>query len=86
MSRDINCSKCGEPYSQYSLHNEIPEWEDQPDDAYERFMSGDGCPCCDWGEKAGDVSLSREMSEEELEAKHFVGMMENTDDDPIKYI
>lgn len=83
---DINCKQCGEPYSQYSLQNEIPEWDDQPEDAYEQFMRGNGCPTCGWGEKAGDVSLSREMDEDELAAKHFHGMMTGTDDDPTKYI
>lgn len=83
---DVNCRQCGEPYGVYSLHHEVPEWDDQPDDAYERFMSGEGCPTCDWGEKSGDVSLSRTESDEELAARHLSGMMNNTDDDPIKYI
>lgn len=83
---DINCRQCGEPYSSYSLRNEVPEWEDQPDDAYDRFMDGEGCPTCNWGEKAGEVSLSRTQSDDELELNHIKGIMENTDDDPIKYI
>lgn len=84
--RDVQCKQCGEPYSPYSLRNEVPEWEDQPEDAYERFMQGEGCPTCNWGEKAGDVSISGTKSEEELEAQHFKDIMENTDDDPMKYI
>lgn len=83
---DVNCKQCGEPYGVYSLHHEIPEWDDQPDDAYDRFMNGEGCPTCDWGEKAGDVSLSREQDQAELDAQHLQGIMESTDDDPIKYI
>lgn len=83
---DINCRQCGEPYSLYAIQNDVPEWDDQPDDAAERFKKGEGCPTCDWGEKAGDVSLSREESAMELQARHFRGLMENTDEDPIKFI
>ena len=84
--QDVRCKKCGEPYSTYSLHNEIPDWEDQPENAYEKFMQGEGCPTCDWGDKAGDVSTSRTKSQDELDADHIKDIMNNTDDDPIKYI
>lgn len=83
---DLNCKQCGEPYSAYSLRNEIPEWDNEPDDAYEQFMEGKGCPTCDWGEKAGDVSLSESQTQAEVEARHFKSIMENSDDDPTKYI
>jgi len=84
--RDVRCKMCGEPYSTYSLHNEIPEWKDQPENAYDKFMRGDGCPTCNWGEKAGEVSTSRTKSQDELDADHIKDIMNNTDDDPIKYI
>ena len=84
--QDVRCKKCGGAYSTYSLHNEIPDWEDQPENAYEKFMQGDGCPTCDWGDKAGDVSTSRTKSQDELDADHIKDIMNNTDDDPIKYI
>lgn len=83
---DIHCKKCGEPYGYYSLRHEVPEWDDQPDDAYEKFMRGEGCPTCGWGEKAGEISMSQSMSEEELEAQHLEGIFNETDDDPIKYL
>jgi len=83
---DVRCKQCGEPYSVYSLHHEIPEWEDQPENAYDKFMCGEGCPTCDWGEKAGEVSTSQTKSEEELDADHIKDIMNNTDDDPIKFI
>lgn len=82
---DIRCEKCGEPYGVYSLRNEIPEWEDQPDDAYEKFTAGEGCPTCNWGEKAGEVSTSRVKSDDELEKDHLMDKLENTDEDPIKF-
>lgn len=83
---DLHCKQCGEPWEIYSLRHEVPDWDDQPDDAYEKVMSGEGCPTCDWGEKAGEVSTSRTKSQSELDADHIRDIMENTDDDPIKYI
>lgn len=83
---DINCKKCGEPWGIYSLRNEVPEWEGEPDDAYDKVASGVGCPTCDWGDKAGDVSRSRTESDEQLAADHLKSLMRNTDDDPMKYI
>lgn len=83
--QDIHCKQCGEPYSTYSLRHEVSEWEDQPDDAYDRFMAGEGCPTCDWGEKAGDVSLSRTESQAELDTRHLEDIMRNSDEDPLKF-
>lgn len=83
---DVRCKKCGEPYGIHSLKHEVPEWEDQPDDAYEKLLSGEGCPTCNWGEKAGEVSTSRTKSQEQLDADHIEDIMDNTDEDPIKYI
>lgn len=83
---EVSCRQCGEPYSIYSLKNEIPEWEDQPEDAHDKFMSGEGCPTCNWGEKAGEVSRSRTESEEETEARALKEMMMNTEDDPMKFL
>lgn len=83
--QEVNCKQCGEPYGLYSLKNEVPEWEDQPDDAYEKFMNGEGCPTCNWGEKAGEVSLSRHETEKETEARHIMSAMENSDEDPLKF-
>lgn len=82
---DVNCRQCGEPYSLYALRHDVPNWDDQPDDAYEQFMQGEGCPTCDWGEK-DDVSLSRTMTDSELTAQHIEGIMRESDEDPIKYI
>jgi len=83
---DVRCSKCGEPYGYYSIRHEVPEWDDSPENAYEKFMQGKGCPTCNWGEKAGEVSTSRTKSQEELEADHMRDIMNNTDEDPIKYL
>lgn len=82
----IHCKKCGEPWEIYSLRHEVPDWDDQPDDAYEKFMRGGGCPTCGWGEEAGEVSLSRSMSEEELTAQFQRGLFNETDEDPLKYL
>lgn len=83
--RDINCKQCGEPYSEYSLIHEVSEWENEPDNAHERFMNGEGCPTCDWGEKAGDVSHSRFESESETEVRHIKSAIRNSDQDPLKF-
>lgn len=83
--QEINCKQCGEPWGIYSLRHEVSDWDDQPEDAYEKVMSGDGCPICNWGDKAGEVSLSKTMDEEELERRHLQSLF-NTDDDPTKYI
>jgi hypothetical protein len=83
---DIPCAKCGEPYSLYALRHDVAEWDDQPDDPAEKFQSGDGCPTCEWGDKAGDVSVSRFKSVEELEAEHMKGVMRESDEDPLKYL
>lgn len=86
MVQELTCRCCGEPYSAYALKNDVAEWDDQPDDAYELFMRGEGCPTCNWGEKAGEVSLSETMSEDELEARHAHSLFEGTDEDPVKFL
>lgn len=84
--QEIHCKQCGEPWSVYALRNDVPDWDSEPDNAYEKVMSGDGCPTCDWGEKAGEVSVSRTTPEEELTQQHFQDVFHNTDDDPVKYL
>jgi len=86
MVSDIACSQCGEPWSQYSMQHDVADWPNEPDDAWELFASGEGCPCCDWGDKAGEVSRSRSEDADDLEAEHYSDLLSHTDDDPIKYI
>ena len=83
---DITCAKCGEPWNEYALRHDVPEWPDEPDDAHLRFMNGDGCPTCEWGDKAGDVSRSRTEDADELEAEHIRDIMNNSDQDPIQFL
>lgn len=84
--RDITCSQCGEPWSEYALRHDVPDWEDQPDDAHERFMSGDGCPTCEWGDLAGDVSRSRTEDSAGLEQEHYWDIMQNSDQDVTRFL
>lgn len=84
--QDITCAKCGEPWSLYAMRLDVPDWDGEPQDAAEKFQSGNGCPTCDWGEKAGDVSRSRGEDADELEAEHLRDVLRNTDEDPIKFI
>lgn len=86
MINQVHCSLCGEPNNTYYLNNEYAEVEENPDDAAEMLLNGEGCPTCDWGDKAGDVSTSRFKNEDELEAEHIKDIMNNTDKDPIKYL
>lgn len=68
------------------MQHDVADWPDEPDDAWERFASGDGCPTCDWGDKEGEVSRSRTESQDDLYEEHFTQLLSNSDDDPIKYI
>lgn len=83
---DVRCKKCGEPWEIYSLRHEVPDWDGEPSDAYDKFMAGEGCPTCCWGEKAGEVSTSRTKDETQLETEHLMDKIRNTDDDPLKYL
>lgn len=82
---DINCKQCGEPWEIYSLRHEVPSWDDQPEDAYEKVMRGEGCPACNWGEDADETGLGRTMDKEELDQRHYESLF-NTDDDPVKFL
>lgn len=86
MPRDIHCKQCGEPWNSYAIRHDVPEWDEQPADAYEKFMRGEGCPACDWGDKAGEISRSQHESAEVLEAEHMRDVFRNTDEDPLKYL
>jgi hypothetical protein len=86
MTSQIACSKCGEPWSQYAMKHDVCEWPDEPDDAWERFASGEGCPCCDWGDKAGEVSRSRNEDQSDLHEEHMADLVfGGTDEDPAKF-
>ena len=47
---DLYCQKCGEPWEHYYIMHDI--CEDDGAEAKDNFLSGKGCPCCSWGEKA----------------------------------
>lgn len=69
---DINCRRCGEPWDTYHLRHER-EGRD-----FERVMSGDGCPSCDWGDA--------ETAGPDRAEDHFRSLMDGTDEDPLKYL
>lgn len=85
---DVRCRVCGEPYEVYSLHHDIPDWDDAPDNAYEVFMNGGGCPTCSWGENPpDDVNQGfQEKDAGERKVEQVRDIMRNTDDDPMKYL
>ncbi|RLI84076.1 hypothetical protein DRP07_02220 [Archaeoglobales archaeon] len=43
---DIYCAKCGEPWEAYGVYH-----GDLEPDEREKFLNGEGCPCCDFGKK-----------------------------------
>jgi len=43
---DVYCAKCGEPWDYYGARHGDMEPEE-----FERFMRGEGCPVCDFGQK-----------------------------------
>jgi len=47
MSDDIICRKCGEPWDSYGVHHRM----DMDEEEAQRFLRGEGCPCCDFGAK-----------------------------------
>lgn len=91
---DKHCGKCGEPWEMYYVNGRWDELlsEDEieaaPDDMKHHFMSGKGCPTCEWSKRAGEVSQSRGESEEETEARHIRDLFDSsvTDEDPLKYL
>jgi len=42
---DIYCAKCGEPWDAYGVFH-----GDMEPDEKERFLNGEGCPCCHFGQ------------------------------------
>jgi hypothetical protein len=83
---DITCGKCGEPWGHYAMRHNVGDWDGEPDDAWEQFRAGEGCPVCDWGEKAGDVSRSRAEDEDDLQREHLQDVLREDDGDPIERI
>jgi hypothetical protein len=66
---DILCSVCGEPWDAYGVHH-----GDMTTDEAERFLSGEGCPACEFGaipSSGGDVWIAAESE------------LEWSDDDPM---
>ena len=45
---DIYCAKCGEPWDSYGVFNDCDMTASEKD----RFLQGEGCPCCAFGQKA----------------------------------
>lgn len=79
---DIHCEKCGEPWTEYALRHDVPDWEGEPEDSHERFMSGEGCPTCDWGR--GEAA--RHGGDSRMDTvRHYQDIMRNSDTDPARW-
>jgi hypothetical protein len=44
---DIYCQHCGEPYDACYVGSDM---EHEAPNGKQRFLNGEGCPCCDWGQ------------------------------------
>lgn len=40
---EIVCAQCGEPFQIAAVQMETGDMDE------DRFLNGDGCPCCEWG-------------------------------------
>jgi len=49
---DIHCSKCGEPWDAWGVYN-----GDMTSEEKDRFLRGEGCPCCKFGEKEKELAV-----------------------------
>jgi type II secretory ATPase GspE/PulE/Tfp pilus assembly ATPase PilB-like protein len=54
---DVYCQHCDEPYDVYSAHHELGDDNLDSMQAKNDFISGKGCPSCNWGKK-GDSTNS----------------------------
>lgn len=67
---DISCAKCGEPWDAYGVsHGDM-----EPEEA-ERFLNGEGCPSCRFGQK-GKTGILRER----LQRQFMESAIDSTDD------
>jgi ssDNA-binding Zn-finger/Zn-ribbon topoisomerase 1 len=57
-SVDVYCQKCGEPWDVFSLHDIDREFAD----GRRRFLNGEGCPACRWGENASEEPPARSVA------------------------
>lgn len=47
---DMYCAKCGEPWDSYGVIASLKSSDgDMTKEEAERFMKGEGCPCCGFG-------------------------------------
>jgi len=49
---DIHCKICGEPWDAWGVYN-----GDMTSEEKERFLRGEGCPCCKFGEKEKELAV-----------------------------
>jgi len=62
---DYFCSVCGEPWDAYGVRIALKgEVSDMTKEEAERFMRGEGCPCCKFGKKTRDFDPERDIPPE----------------------
>jgi len=74
MMGDIRCRLCGEPWDSFGVH----DGDMEPEEA-ERFLRGEGCPCCHFGQDKEKTAGDHE--------EDFLGdLTTETDEDPIELL
>jgi hypothetical protein len=51
---DIYCQHCGEPYDACYVGSDM---DHETPNGKAKFLNGEGCPCCDWGQGEAEDSL-----------------------------
>jgi len=67
---DIYCRKCGEPWDAYGVF-----YGDMTKEERKKFLRGEGCPCCDFGEK---VEKKSRLDKEILNEAFWTSLAENS--------
>ncbi len=82
---DLFCQRCDEPFDQYHVVNdmdsELEDFGPKGEKPSDRFRSGEGCPCCDWGKKAPKQQSLRGMAQSAM--YDIMGSGEDGDEDGV---
>ncbi len=75
---DITCAKCGEPWDAYGVRH-----GDMDDEEAERFLNGEGCPCCGFGTKCNGTGRFSPLRSRIAERENaFMSSALDATDDP----
>jgi len=78
---DIYCRKCGEPWDSYGVHASLRDDGDMSPEEARRFLRGEGCPSCKFGE-----AVPEDVDKVEAEEGFLESVTSETDEDPIEVL